>query len=154
MQVEEKRMEDKQVAFIRYRGPYDMIPELMEEVVNWVNKKNLKMTGMIYGAYFNRPDDVPPEELFYEIGASFEGNAKDEGNVQVKVIPEHTVISTMHKGPLDQIGPVINDLAKYALDNSYDIIGPVTEIYLNNPHEVEGEELLTEVQFPVIRIGK
>lgn len=154
MNVEEKRMNDTQVAFIRYRGPYDMIPELMEEVVNWVMKKNLKMTGMIYGAYFNRPDDVPPEELFYEIGASFEGNAKDEGNVQVKVIPEHTVISTMHKGPYDHVGPVIEGLAKYAVENNYDIIGPVTEVYLNDPNEVGPEELLTEVQFPVIKIGK
>lgn len=154
MEVEEKRMEDKQVAFIRYRGPYDKIPELMEEVVNWVINKGLNMTGMIYGAYFNRPDDVPPEQLFYEIGASFDGNAHDEGNVQVKVIPEHTVVATMHNGPYDQVGPVIEGLAKYAVENGYDIIGPVTEVYLNNPNEVEPEELLTEVQFPVIKINK
>ncbi len=151
MEVEEKRIKDTQVAFIRYRGPYDMIPKLMEEVVTWVKNKNFKITGTIYGAYFNRPDDVPPEELFYEIGASFDGNATDEGNVQVKVIPEHTVISTMHKGPLDQIGPVIDGLAEYAIENGYDIIGPVTEVYLNNPDEVEPEELLVEVQFPVIK---
>jgi len=154
MEVEEKRMKDTQVAFIRYRGTYDNIPELMEEVVGWLMKKDLNMTGMIYGAYFNRPDDVPPEELFYEIGASFEGAANDEGNVQVKIIPEHTVISTMHKGPYDQVGPVIDGLAKYAIENNYDIIGPVTEVYLNNPNEVKPEELLTEVQFPVIKINK
>ncbi len=153
MEVKEKRMQDTQVAFIRYRGPYDKISELMNEIVEWIIKKNLKMTGIIYGAYFNRPDDVPPEELFYEIGASFEGTAKDEGNVQVKVIPEHTVISTMHKGPYDKVGPVIEGLAKYALENNYDIIGPVTEVYLNNPNEVKPEELLTEVQFPVIKLG-
>lgn len=153
MEVKEKRMQDTQVAFIRYRGPYDKISELMNEIVEWIIKKNLKMTGMIYGAYFNRPDDVPPEELFYEIGASFEGTAKDEGNVQVKVIPEHTVISAMHKGPYDQVGPLIEGLAKYAVENNYDIIGPVTEVYLNNPNEVKPEELLTEVQFPVIKLG-
>lgn len=153
MEVEEKRMQDTQVAFIRYRGPYDMIPELMEEVVNWVKNKNLNMTGMVYGAYFNRPDDVPPEELFYEIGVPFEGTANDEGNVQVKIIPEHTVVTTVHKGPLDQIGPTIDRLAKYAVENGYDIIGPVTEVYLNNLNEVAPEELRIEVQFPVIKIG-
>ncbi len=153
MDVEEKRIEDTQVAFIRYRGPYDMIPELIEQVLNWVMKKNLNMTGMIYGAYFNSPDDVPPEELFYEIGVSFEGTAKDDLNAQVKTIPEHTVISTIHKGPLDQIGPTIKGLAEYGIKNSYDIIGPVTEVYLNDPNEVAPEELLTEVRFPVIKIG-
>ncbi|WP_414469731.1 AraC family transcriptional regulator [Methanobacterium sp. ACI-7] len=153
MEVKEKRLQDTQVAFIRYRGPYDKIPELISEVVEWVMNKDLNMTGTIYGAYFNRPDDVPPEQLFYEIGASFEGNARDEGNVQVKIIPEHTVVATMHKGPYDQVGPVIEGLAKYAVENGYDIIGPVTEVYLNNPNEVEPEKLLTEVQFPVIKIG-
>jgi len=150
MEVEEKRMKDTKVAFIRYRGPYDKIPELIGEVVEWVMNKGLTMTGTIYGAYFNRPGDVPPEELFYEIGAPFEGTANDEGKVQVKLIPEHTVVATIHKGPYDQLGPVIDKLAEYTVKNGYDIIGPVTEIYLNSPEEVEPEELLTEVQFPVI----
>jgi len=150
MEVEEKRINNTQVAFIRYRGPYDKIPELIGDVVGWVMGKGLTMTGMIYGAYFNRPDAVPPEELFYEIGTSFEGTANDEGSVQVKLIPEHTVVATMHKGPYDQVGPVIDGLAKYAIENGYDIIGPVTEIYLNSQEEVE--ELLTEVRFPVIKI--
>ena len=154
MEVKEKRMEDAQVAFMRYRGGYDKIPELIAEVIQWLTDKNLNMTGMIYGAYFNSPEDVPPEELRYEIGASFEGEAQDEGKVMIKIIPEHTVITAMHKGPYTEVGPVIHGLAEYAVENSYDIIGPVTEVYLNNPNEVEPSELLTEVQFPVIKMGK
>jgi len=154
MKVEEKRMEEVQVAFMRYRGSYDKIPELIAEVVQWVTDKGLNMTGMIYGAYFNSPEDVPPEELRYEIGASFEGSAQDEEKLMVKIIPEHTVIAAMHKGPYTEVGPVIHRLAEYAAENGYDIIGPVTEVYLNNPNEVEPDELLTEVQFPVIKMGK
>ena len=154
MEVEEKRMKDTQVAFMRYRGGYDKIPELIAEVVQWLMDKNLNMTGMIYGAYFNSPEDVSPEELRYEIGASFEGDAQDEGNVMIKIIPEHTVIATLHKGPYTEVGPVIHGLAEYAVKNGYDVIGPVTEVYLNNPNEVDPEELLTEVQFPVIKMGK
>jgi len=154
MEIEEKRIGDTQVAFMRYRGGYDKIPELIAEVVEWVMDKGQNMTGMIYGAYFNSPEDVPPEKLRYEIGASFEGSAKEEGNVQVKIIPEHTVIAAMHKGPYTEVGPVIHGLAEYAVKNGYDIIGPVTEVYLNNPNETNESELLTEVQFPVIKMGK
>lgn len=153
MEVEEKRIEDTQVAFMRYRGGYDKIPELIAEVVQWVTDKGLNMTGMIYGAYFNSPEDVPPEKLRYEIGASFEGSANDEGNVMVKIIPEHTVIAALHKGPYTEVGPVIHGLAGYADKNGYDIIGPVTEVYLNNPNETNPSELLTEVRFPVIKMG-
>ena len=154
MEVEEKRIDDAQVAFIRYRGGYENIPRLIAEVVEWVMNKGLNMTGMIYGAYFNSPEDVSPEELVYEIGASFEGSANDEGNVQVKIIPEHTVLAAMHKGPYTEVGPVIHGIAEYAVKNGYDIIGPVTEIYLNNPNEVPENELIIEVRFPVIKIGK
>ncbi|MGB9979315.1 AraC family transcriptional regulator [Methanobacterium sp.] len=153
MEVEEKRIKDTQVAFMRYKGGYDKIPELIAEVVEWVTNKGLNMTGMIYGAYFNSPEDVPTEQLRYEIGASFEGSAEDEGKVMVKIIPEHTVVATLHKGPYTDVGPVIHGLAKYADENGYDIIGPVTEVYLNNPNETKPNELLTEVQFPVIKMG-
>jgi effector-binding domain-containing protein len=153
MEVQEKRIKDTQVAFMRYKGGYDKIPELIAEVVEWVTDKGLNMTGMIYGAYFNSPEDVPPEQLRYEIGASFEGSANDEGNVMIKIIPEHTVVATLHKGPYTEVGPVIRGLAEYADKNSYDIIGPVTEVYLNNPNENDPSELLTEVQFPVIKMG-
>jgi Transcriptional regulator, effector-binding domain/component len=153
MEVEEKRIKDTQVAFMRYKGGYDKIPELIEETVQWVTDKELNMTGMIYGAYFNRPEDVPPEQLRYEIGASFEGSADDEGKVMIKTIPEHTVVATLHKGPYTEVGPVIQGLAEYADENGYDIIGPVTEVYLNNPNDTDPGELLTEVQFPVIKIG-
>jgi effector-binding domain-containing protein len=153
MEVEEKRIKDTQVAFMRYKGGYEKIPELIAETVQWVTDKGLNMTGMIYGAYFNSPEDVPPEQLRYEIGASFEGNAEDEGKVMVKIIPEHSVIATLHKGPYTEVGPVIRELAGYADKNGYDIIGPVTEVYLNDPNETEPGELLTEVQFPVIKIG-
>ncbi|HEX3012897.1 MAG TPA: GyrI-like domain-containing protein, partial [Methanobacterium sp.] len=36
-------------------------------------------------------------------------------------------------------------------ENSYNITGPVKEIYMNNPMEVAEDELLTEVQFPVMK---
>ena len=153
MEIEEKRIKDTQVAFMRYKGGYDKIPELIAETVQWVTDKGLNMTGMIYGAYFNSPEDVPPEQLRYEIGASFEGSADDEGKVMIKIIPEHSVIAALHKGPYTEVGPVIHGLAEYADENGYDIIGPVTEVYLNNPNETEPSELLTEVQFPVIKIG-
>jgi len=44
-------------------------------------------------------------------------------------------------------------LAEYADKNGYDIVGPVTEVYLNDPSQVSPEEFLTEVRFPVIKMG-
>ncbi|MBM4241043.1 MAG: GyrI-like domain-containing protein [Euryarchaeota archaeon] len=152
MEIKEKRIEEMRVAYTPYRGSYDKIPELMGEVVDWLMNKGLQMTGMIYGTYYNSPEDVPEEDLQYEIGASFDGDAQQEGRVGVKELPEHTVLAAMHKGPYTEVGPVIHAIVKYAVKNGYDIVGPITEVYLNSPMEVPESELLTEVRLPVIKI--
>ena len=152
MEVVEKRIEEARVAYIPYMGSYDKIPELMQEVGEWLSEKDLQMTGRVYGTYFNSPEDTPAENLQYEIGFAFEGETMPEGKVGIKEIPEHTVLAAMHKGPYTDVGPVIHAVADYAVKNGYDIVGPVTEVYLNSPMEVPENELLTEVQFPVIKV--
>ncbi len=69
----------------------------------------------------------------------------------IKDVPEHRVLCAIHKGPYTEVGPVIHTLAEYAINNGYDIIGPITEVYLNDPLNVAESELLTEVQFPVAK---
>ena len=152
MEVIEKRIEEAKVAYIPYSGSYDRIPEYIQEVGQWVMEKGLEMTGRVYGTYFNSPEDVAEEDLRYEIGFSFAGDAMPEGKIGIKEIPEHTVLSAIHQGPYTEVGPVIHAVVDYAVENGYDIVGPVTEVYLNDPAEVPESELLTEVQFPVIKV--
>jgi effector-binding domain-containing protein len=151
MEVIEKRIEEAKVAYIPYKGSYEEIPNLMQEVAQWVIDKGLQMTGRVYGTYYNSPEDVSEEDLQYEIGFSFTGNAEPEGKIGIKEIPEHSVLAAMHKGPYTEVGPVIHGVVDYAIKNGYEIVGPVTEVYLNDPMEVSDSELLTEVQFPVIK---
>jgi len=154
MDVIEKRIEETKVAYAQYKGSYNKIPVHIEEVGQLVIDDGLKMTGMVYGAYFNSPDEVPENELEYEIGFSFDGDLKlQEGKLGFKEIPEHSVLAAIHKGPYTEVGPVIQAIAEYADKNGYDIVGPVTEVYLNDPHETAPEDLMTEVRFPVIKMG-
>ena len=153
MEVKEKRIEEMKVAYVPYTGSYDRIPEHMQEVGQLVMEKGLEMTGIVYGTYFNSPEDVPEEQLQYEIGFSFSGDAQQEGKLGVKEIPEHTVLAAMHKGLYNQVGPVIHGIVEYAVKNCYDIVGPVTEVYINDPSTVSESELLTEVRLPVIKMS-
>jgi effector-binding domain-containing protein len=154
MDIVEKRIKDTKVAYAQFKGSYDEIPDHMQEVGQWVMDDGLKMTGMVYGSYFNSPEEVPEDELESEIGFSYDGDLKiQEGKLGYKEIPEHSVLAAIHKGPYNNVGPVIHALAEYADKNGYDIVGPVTEVYLNDPSQVSPEELLTEVRFPVIKMG-
>ena len=151
MQIEIKDIERKKVAYVSVTGSYDQIPEILEEVVGYVIKENLQITEPPYGVYMNSPMDVPPEKLQYEMGIAFIGDANGEGKVEIKEISTHQAVSTVYKGPYGQAAQIYQALIKYAEDNGYNISGPVKEIYLNNPMEVSEDELLTEVQFPVMK---
>jgi AraC family transcriptional regulator len=151
MEIEEKKVQEIKVAYANYMGTYTKIPDYMQEVGKWVIKHHLEMGGVVYGTYYNSPEEVPEEELKYEIGFSIIGEAKGEDKFMIKKVPEHMVLSSIHKGAYTEVGPVIHALAAYAIENDYDIIGPITEIYLNDPTTLPESELLTEVQFPVAK---
>jgi effector-binding domain-containing protein len=104
MEITEKRIEEERVAYIPYMGSYDKIPELIAEVAQWLVDKDFEMTGLIYGTYFNSPENVSEDKLQYEIGFGFEGKitALREGKIGIKEIPEHTVLAAIHKGPIQK----------------------------------------------------
>jgi AraC family transcriptional regulator len=149
MEIQEKIVKEMKVAYANYNGTYTKIPEYIQEVGHWVIKHHLEMGGAVYGTYYNSPEEVSEEELEYEIGFSIIGEAEGEDKFMIKKVPEHTVLAAIHKGAYTEVGPVIHELAGYAVKQGYDIIGPITEFYLNDPSIVPENELLTEVQFPV-----
>lgn len=154
MEITEKRIPEERVAYIPHMGSYTKIPELMAEVAQWLIDKGFKMTGLVYGTYFNSPEQVSEDKLQYEIGFGFEGKitTMQEGKIGIKEIPEHSVLAAMHKGPYTEVGPVIHVVIDYAIKNGYDIVGPISEAYFNDPMVTPDEDLLTEVRIPVIKL--
>lgn len=151
MKIEIKNIEETQAAYISVTGSYEQIPDILSEVVGYVMKEGLQITEPPYGIYFNSPMEVAQEELEFEIGIPFIGEAKGEGRVKVKNVPAHQVASTVYKGPYGQAALVYQTIIEYAMKNGYEIVGGVKEIYLNNPMEVSEDELLTEVRFPLTK---
>ncbi|MFB2624058.1 GyrI-like domain-containing protein [Methanothermobacter marburgensis] len=149
MEITEKMVEGVRVAYRECSGSYDRIPRYIAEVAEWVIGNGLQMTGRVYGTYYNSPEDVSEDELVYEIGVSIAGEVEPSEKIKIKNLPAHRVLATLHEGPYTEVGPAIHALIDYATENGYEIAGPVTEIYLNSPLEVDESELLTEVQIPV-----
>jgi effector-binding domain-containing protein len=152
MIIELKTVPEHKVAYIYQIGSYEKIFKCLETVIEWINEKNLKIKDPIYGIYYNSPLEVSTEELEWEVGSGFEGKEpeKEDNEVQIQIIPEHKVVSTIFKGPYEEASSVYVDLYNYTTQNNLKIIGPVKEIYLNNPLNNSEDKLNTEVQFPVI----
>jgi effector-binding domain-containing protein len=151
MDIVEKKIGKRQVAYITYKGSYEEVPVLMGEIVGFIMAKGLQIMGPPFGVYFNSPQEVPIEELMYEVGMPFAGEAKEEGRIKIKTEPEQLVLLTVYKGPYSGCGAAIGALAQYAYKNGYEIIGPPMETYISDPNETPESELITEMCFPVMK---
>jgi len=155
MEIVEKKLGKRQVAYITYKGPYQEIPGLIGEIVGFLaangilTAKGVQWRGPPFCVYFNSPQEVPVEELMYEVAMPFAGEAEEEGRVKIKTIPEQLVLSTIHKGPYSECGVAYGEIAEHAYQNGYEISGPPMETYISDPHETPENELLTEISFPV-----
>lgn len=54
------------IVFCIYRGPYDGIGPVYEEMAEWISKNGLIPSGSAYECYYNGPE-FPPEELLTKI---------------------------------------------------------------------------------------
>jgi AraC family transcriptional regulator len=151
MEIEKKKIGERQVVYITYKGSYEEVPILLGEIVGFIMAKGLQIMGPPFGVYFNSPQEVSVEELMYELAMPFDGEAKEEGRVKIKTIPAQLVLSTVYKGPYSECGMAIGVLAQYAQQNGYEIIGPPMETYISDPNETPESELLTEMAFPVMK---
>jgi AraC family transcriptional regulator len=146
-----KNLGKRQVAYITYKGSYEEVPVLMGEVVGFIMAKGLQIMGPPYGVYFNSPQEVPVEELMYEVAMPCSGEAEEEGRVKIKTTPEQLVLSTVYKGPYSECGTAIGALAQHAYQNGYEITGPPMETYISDPNETPEKDLITEMCFPVVK---
>ena len=151
MEIEIKRIPQQQMAYIHTKGSYVQIPGTLGKVVGWLMTQDVEIQIPVYGMYYNNPMEVSEEELDWEVGAAFVGELVGEGDIQIKKVPEHQVVSTIFKGPYGDAASVYMDLVEYAQKEGYQIVGPVLESYLNSPDDVPESEILTEVQFQVVK---
>lgn len=151
IEIKFKSIKEKQVAYIVTTGPYRQISELFDELMDYITKNNIHTTEYPYCTFFNNTLNIPPEELHYEIGIPFIGNAEEESGIKIKKIPEYQVVSTIYTGSYKYTKQIYLTLMEYTVKKGYLIAGPVTEIYINNPMEVPESKLKIEVRFPVIK---
>ncbi|AFO88816.1 AraC family transcriptional regulator [Phaeobacter inhibens] len=140
------------LAALAHKGAYSEIGRSFEAFSALCTARNLwpQMRQMI-GVYLDSPDTVPDAELRSYAGASTaEGVALPEDMEEVALPGGKTAVMT-YKGPYSGIHAAYGDLFGAWLPRSGEepADAPCYEIYLNDPHQVAPEELLTEICLPL-----
>jgi effector-binding domain-containing protein len=151
MHIEEKVVEEEQLALINHRGAPEDMGKLIYEISAWAEDNKITLSGPPFAIYYTSPQDNA-EDIVYDIGFPVAGEVVGNERIIIANVPEHKVVYALHKGPYADIPLVYQSLVEFVMINKYDVIGSPKEIYFNSPEEVSASELLTEVQFPVIKM--
>jgi len=151
--VQVKKTEPRTMAFVAMKGPYSRIPEAFPKLFHWIVGKGYIPAGPPSGRYFNAPEQVPAEELLWEIqcpiGDDVAQSGPDDQGLGVKRVEGAEVAATMHKGLYEKVAGTIHALEGWIAENGYQIVGTYEEVYISEPDKTPPEELLTEIRFPV-----
>ena len=55
----------------------------------------------------------------------------------------------VHKGPYEGCEAAYETLFAWLEENGKEVVGPIREVYLNDPNEVPPAEILTEIYAPI-----
>lgn len=154
MKIKDKIISDSRLAIINYKGNVEDMGILLGKLMAWAEVNKIQVIGAPFAMYYTSPENTAPEEMIYDMGipVAEDTELSEEGEIKVVDLLEHRVLSLTHKGPYKDLSNDYKEMVEYSIKNNYDIIGSPKEIYYNSPHEVPEEELITEIQFPVIKM--
>ena len=156
MEIVEKTIEDQKVAIMNYKGSLNDMEVLIGKLSGWVEVEEIETIGDLFAIFYNNPRTVKDDEVVYDVGIPINPELDPDETEEIRVVNiiEHKVLSGIHNGSLDNIQETYNTMAEYSIENKYDIIGSPKEVYIKNKFEVENEEdMITEIQLPVIKMG-
>ena len=143
-------------AYQRFTGPYSGVSRAIEGVWMWVEKNDLVTFGLIYSEHYNTPMEVDSTKLVWAIMLPvlepLKGFPKEtEGEVSIKKLDPIQVAYTYHQGPYQEVGATYMKLFQWVFQNSYQVAGPMLEIYWNDPKQTPEDKLISELQIPVTK---
>ena len=156
MEIVEKTIEDQKVAIMNYKGSLNDMEILIGKLSGWVEVEEIETVGNLFAIFYNNPRTAKENEVVYDVGIPINPELDPDETEIIRIVNiiEHKVLSGIHNGSLDNIQDTYNIMAEYSIENKYDIIGSPKEVYIKNKYEVDNEEdMITEIQLPVIKMG-
>lgn len=149
MNIEKKTLGEQHYIFVDRECTYEpqAIAEAMGsgfgEVFGFVGEHGITPLSGPMSLY----PEMPTEKLRFRAGVlvSAEDAARAEGNVQGGQIPAGDAMTATHVGPYSSLNQSHKALWDHADAEGFVKAMPIWEIYLDDPHETDEQELRTEI---------
>jgi len=142
-----KTTERLKMVYFENIGPYWELGPAFGKLGAYAMSKGIE--GKVLGVFYDDPSKMPEESLRCEIGMEVSEDFLPDSGYMVKELKPHLVAYAILKGPYAEIAQRYPEIKSWAVKKGYQIVGPVTEIYIKAGPGIPESELLTEVQFPI-----
>lgn len=138
----------------RGTGPYgETITRLIGEVCSTLIPKgappqSARVAGPIMAIYHD--NEYREEDAEIEVALPIVGRVElDVHGMELRTLTATRVVSVIYTGPYPGLSSAHETVFNFILAHGFSPSGSPRELYLNDPNEVEENELMTEVQYPV-----
>lgn len=140
---------DQPYVYIERTGSYTEVGRLLSEVIAAMAVQGLEPSGPPFALYYDDPAQVPVEKLRARACFPVGTVVSPVAPLHYDVLPQTTVVYGFIGGAYPEVPRAYPGLYAFLEKMHWRENGPIREIYLVNPAEVQSfEELVTEVQIP------
>lgn len=146
----------QRVLGMRRKGAYREIAVMLPGVFEFAFSKNVQIAGYpVFLCHEITPEEVQKADndgnADIEVAVPISGSVEITGNEEIREyeLPGGKMAKIVHKGPYEECSPTYEKLFSWITEEGKRIIGPIREVYLNDPREVPPEEILTEIYAPL-----
>ena len=144
------------VLGMRRKGAYREIAVMLPRVFEFAFRKNVQIAGYpVFLCHEITHEEVQKadkdENADIEVAVPISGSVEITGNEEIREyeLPGGKMARIVHKGPYEECSPTYEKLFSWIAEKGKRIVGPIREVYLNDPREVPPEEILTEIYAPL-----
>ena len=154
MEICSKTIPDQKLAIINYKGPITDLDILVSKLMGWVDSEEVAVDGEPFIIYYSQRYAVNEGDAVFDVGISIlDDDAEESDMVRVVDLVSHEVLSGKHIGDNETIMESYEKMVEYADANNFDVIGSPKEILIKSKYNAnEGEEFITEIQLPIIKM--
>lgn len=133
---------------VRVSGVPAKMGEVYGRIFPYLMGQHVDVAGPPLAIYYEMPGGDKPMDM--EVGVPVTGEVPPTDGLSTRALEGGTAVTTIYKGPYDEIGQVYDRVMDWVQRHGYETNGAPREIYLNGPDEVsDPSEYLTELTFPV-----
>ena len=119
--------------------------QLYGKIMLQIELQKIQMTGVPFSYYYDTEADTEPFRFYAGIPVNLP--VKKKGGVEPMNFATRNVLSVMHIGPYDELGLTYQYIMNYIAEKNIEVTGEVLEYYLNDPMDVEPQDLETKIVY-------